>query len=86
MKEMINYNKLSNEDKKEFLDLAVSCELQVYVKMYDKLKRAGITDLEILKLRGLPDGYKDVENKLCSGKIFFEKNGDNYNVIHIREK
>lgn len=37
--------------------------------MYNKLKRAGVTDLEILKLRGMPLTYDEVNSMLELGKI-----------------
>lgn len=69
MKEFIKYNELDDSERKYYLDRAVSMKLQEYIRMYNKLKRAGITDLEILKLRGMPLTYDEVNSMLELGKI-----------------
>jgi hypothetical protein len=69
MKEFIKYNELDDSERKYYLDRAVSMKLQEYIRMYNKLKRAGVTDLEILKLRGMPLTYDEVNSMLELGKI-----------------
>lgn len=77
MKEFIKYNELDDSKRKYYLDRAVSMKLQEYIRMYTKLKRAGVTDLEILKLRGMPLTYDEVSNMLESGKILIRLLDDN---------
>ena len=69
MKEYINYDKLEDKDKEYYLDRVVSMKLQEYIRMYTKMKKAGLTALEIIKLRGLPLSYKDIEEMLVSRRI-----------------
>lgn len=69
MKEYINYDKLEDKDKEYYLDRVVSAKLQEYIRMYTKMKKAGLTALEIIKLRGLPLSYKDIEEMLGSRRI-----------------
>lgn len=69
MKEYIDYNKLEDNDKGYYLDRVVSAKLQEYIKMYTRMKNAGLTTLEIIKLRGLPLSYDEVKEMLDSKKI-----------------
>ena len=69
MKEFIKYNELDDSERKYYLDRAVSMKLQEYIRMYTKLKRAGVTDLEILRLRGMPLTYDEVNSMLELSKI-----------------
>lgn len=69
MKSYIDYNKLEDSDKEFYLDRAVSAKLQEYIRMYNRMRDAGVTALEIIKLRGLPLSYKETEEMLESRKI-----------------
>lgn len=85
MKEFIKYNELDDSERKYYLDRAVSMKLQEYMRMYTKLKKAGVTDLEILKLRGMPLTYDEVNSMLESGDFLIRLLDNNCIEMVVRK-
>lgn len=77
MKNNIIFTKLSEDSKEYWINRVVACKLQQYVNMYTKMRKIGITPLEILSLRGLPMNYNDIRTKLEKGEIIINEIDNN---------
>lgn len=69
MKEHVNFKKLSEEEKEYYTKRVVAVKLQQYIQMFIKMRKAGLTPLEVLDLRGLPLNKEQIKEALENQKI-----------------
>lgn len=83
MDKEIRFNEQS-EEMQDFITTRITAAIaHSYVTMFNRLKRAGLTPVEIIKLKGTPANITQVKEKLQKGTILI-KNMDK-NTLEFTE-